>query len=168
MSYFSRRIVSLAAAVLLTLGLGIGSLLMANPAYASSGTQYCDGSQCLNAWNGGPAVNTFTPNVSNNDFHTTSDSDGGTALQFQGSGSFFGACIGDFGNSSTNARAGLDDNCAGGTVPWGANLQASTCPGGIEFKDIHWNGWLGPATTGNGVAFFLNKPTPYCFAFTAF
>ena len=164
----SRFLVTVAG-VSLTVGLAvIAQAGPAAPAYASSRTQYCAGTQCLNAWNGGPAVNTFTPNVSNNDFQAINDSDNQTALQFQGSGSFFGACIGDYGNSSTDARAGLDDNCAGGVVPWGGNLQASTCPGGIEFKDLHWNGYLGPATTGNGVAFYLNKPTPYCFALTSF
>jgi hypothetical protein len=143
---------------------------MANPASASSharanSQQWCVGNQCLNAWNGGPAVNTFTQNVANNDFRVVNTADNMTGLQFQGSTGDFSFCIGDYGNSSTNARAGLFSNCAqSGHVAWGANLQAFTCPGGVEFKDVHWNGWLGPATTsGNGVAFYLNKPTPYCF-----
>jgi hypothetical protein len=168
MQHLARRIVG-SAAVLLALGLG--TVLMANPASAGNhtragnSTQYCYGSQCLNAWGGGPAVNTYTPNVANNDFRAINDSDNMVALQFQGNG----GCIGDYGNSSTNARAGLSGNCAGGPVPWGGNLDAFTCPGGVEFYDVHWNGWLGPATSpGNGVAFYLNKPTPYCFAFTAF
>jgi hypothetical protein len=169
MRYFARRIVG-PAAVLLTLGLG--PLLMANPAYAGNGTQagnslqWClSSNQCINAWFGGPQVNTYTPNVANNDFRAINDADNMTALQFQGNGE----CIGDYGNSSTNARAGLNNNCAGGTVAWGTNLQASTCPGGVEFYDLHWKGYLGPATTsGNGVAFYLNKPTPYCFTPSSF
>src|SRR5690348_8119047 len=94
----SRFLVS-AAGVSLAVGLAvIAQAGPAAPAYASGGTQWCgDDGQCLNAWNGGPAVNTFTPGVSNNNFSAIANSDGQTSLQFQGSGSFFVACIGDYG-----------------------------------------------------------------------
>src|ERR1700678_2134348 len=38
----------------------------------------------------------------------------------------------------------------------------------MYFFDSHWSGYLGPANGYvNGSQFFLNKPTPYCFAIEA-
>jgi hypothetical protein len=165
------RILVSGAGVFLAVGLAvIAQAGPAAPAYASgSRTQFCDGSQCVNAWGGGPAVNTYTPGVSNNYFAEIITYTGNVGLQFEGSGANSGDCVGDWNNSSTDARAGLYSNCGDTQPAWGANLREVGCSnGGVAFYDIHWNGYLGPATAGNGVAFYLNKPTPYCFQITLF
>jgi hypothetical protein len=119
-----------------------------------------------NAWGGdyGTQVNTYTSTVANNDF--TSHSWRGTpyfSLVFTG-GTTSDLCIADFGDSSTDARAGLY-NCTNG-VPWGAYLQEVHCTAagqpGYEFYDVHWGGYLGPSGSSDGAAWYLNKPTPWC------
>jgi hypothetical protein len=47
------------------LSIGFGSFLTTNPASAQAGgDQFCyAGSYCLNAWNGGPEINVYTPGV---------------------------------------------------------------------------------------------------------
>lgn len=164
------RILVSGAVVFLTVGLAaIAQAGPASPAYASGREQWCLGSQCLNAWGGGPAVNTYTPNAANNYFYEIITYTGNRGLQFAGGGNNSGDCIGDWNNSSTDARAGLYSNCGDTQPAWGANMREVGCSnGGEAFYDIHWNGYLGPQTTGNGVAFYLNKPTPYCFQTTLF
>lgn len=165
----SRRALASGAAVFLTVGLtAIAQATPAAPAHASSvfGFQFCYGSQCLNAWDGGPAVDTFPRTGTNNNlFEGAITSTRNYGIQFQGTGGSSHDCIGDWNNSSTNARAGLYSNCVTTQPAWGANFTEVNCAnGGIAFKNIHWNGYLGPQqTTGTGVAFYLNKPTPYCF-----
>ncbi len=67
------------AATMLLLAAGAGAASGAtpalassgHPALASSGHQVCDEGvplECLNAWNGGPSIRTYTPTVSNNNF----------------------------------------------------------------------------------------------------
>lgn len=165
------RILVSGAGLFLAVGLAVIALAgPAAPAYASgSREQFCDGSQCVNAWGGGPDVNTYTPGASNNFFYEIITYTGNYGLQYAGSGANSGDCVGDWGNSSTDARAGLYSNCGDTQPAWGANLREVGCSnGGEAFYDIHWKGYLGPKTTGNGVAFYLNKPTPYCFQITLF
>jgi hypothetical protein len=149
------------------LAVGFGSFLSASPAHAAD-PQLCFGSACLNAWGGGPYVNVYTGSRSvANDQFTVVSTGRYVGLQFLGGGGFNLDCIGDLNDSSTDARAGLYSDCAeAGGVAWGANFTESTASCGaneIAFKNVHWGGWLGPAGLANGDAFYLNKPTAYCF-----
>jgi hypothetical protein len=49
---------------------------------------------------------------------------------------------------------------------WGVNFTWGTsgCPAGEAwFKNVHWNGYLGPpANFVNGSHFYLNKPSKTC------
>jgi hypothetical protein len=158
------------------LSIGFGSFLTTNPASAQAGgDQFCyAGSYCLNAWNGGPEINVYTPGVNNDSFTTIQNSAGYWNFQFTNiEGSSYGDCIGDYGNSSTDARAGLDSDCANGDIPWGANFTAVTqnCPGGEEaYHNVHWGGWLAPSTTGleDGDPFYLNNADEFCYSETFF
>lgn len=140
---------------------------------AISEAQYCyhsNGKQaCLNAWSGGPAVNTYTGGVDNNDFnqefHLMPNSAGGTDIQYVGGGKYSGLCIGDLGNSSTVAKAGLVP-CSTG---WGTNFKAElNCgTGDYTFFNAHWQGYLGPvANWTSGSPFYLNKPDQAGWCFT--
>jgi len=155
----TKRLAALAAVAATSLGV----VAMSGTASAQ---QYCAASaqSCLNAWNGGPAVNVESPGAANNNFRLGSNGPYNT-LVFNGSSSYSGACVSDYGNSQTNARAGL--NACGNGTPWGANFNANVCNGvggpGYVFQNIHWtNGYLGPSG-GVGSAFYLNKPTAWCF-----
>ncbi len=164
------RIIAMVAACLLAIG--FGSFLTANPAFAADRTQYCYGPYCLNAWNGGPEVNVYSPGVNNNSFDAFfSEGTGYWNIQFLGGGRYNEDCIGDLGNNSHDARAGLYSDCAAGNVAWGANFTAETqnCSSGdIAFHDNHWGGWLAPAGLGDGDAFYLNNPDEYCFTGSSF
>jgi len=158
------RIFAIAAALTLAIGIGVGS---SGSAYAQNvtGDQFCFNNFCLNAWNGGPYVNEFTQGVANNYFTVISNqpATGYVNLEFTGSRSPYEfGCIGDFGNSQTDARAGLSP-CGGGNVPWGGNFTATHCPGGLAFKNVHWNGWLAPASAGDGTPYYLNSASEACF-----
>ncbi len=163
------RLLSLLTAFLLAIG--FGSFLMAGSASAASGLEYCVGSQCLNAWNGGPDVNAYTVDVDNDTFAAlvTGTLANGTyvyGIQFQAGTTYNGDCVSDLGNDSGDARAGLDGNCVDGDIAWGANFTVdySGCPSGyFGFYDIHWGGWLAPASSGNGAAFYLNNTVEHCF-----
>jgi len=119
-----------------------------------------------NAWGGGPQVNSYAGNTPNNDFANTIAGGGFFWLEQAGNVITLGdQCIGDYGNSQTSARAGLN-NCDG-AVPWGTNFTEISCSVGghfgFEFKNSHWNGYLGPSGSANGSAYYLNKPVPTCF-----
>jgi len=144
-------------------------------------TQYCGpnfGSDCLNAWGGGPYVNVYTGGDENSDTNqhfmviNEVDQNGnqtGTAeIMFAGSGSsWFGQCIGDASNNSGLADVSLDA-CAipGQTAGWGTQFTWGTsgCPSGtVWFHDNHWNGYLGPPDNPvNGSHWYLNKPSKVC------
>jgi hypothetical protein len=136
------------------------------------------GTACLNAWGGGPWVNDSTTGFesgdNNQDFFLSGVDDangnatGNYQLEFAGSGSWAGQCIGDAYNNSGDADTSLDGcgNGTGGGSGWGTNFTVGTsgCPAGEGwFHDNHWNGYLGPGGSANGSHFYLNKPTPYCF-----
>jgi len=164
-----KRIITLLTACLLAIT--AGSFLTANTASATTGVQFCDVLQCLNAWNGGPYVNTYGPRVANDFFNLTINTlpdPGYRVIQYLGPGSYHGDCISDYNNSSTDARAGLYD-CSRGGYPWGSKFEVANCPSGaLAFYDIHWNGWLAPAGPGNGKGFYLNNPTEHCFDISEF
>lgn len=146
--------------------LAVGAVLATGipEAAAASGTQFCyhSGSKaaCLNAWGGGPWVNTYTggPNTQNNDF-TISVSE----IKDTGGNAWSGDCIGDAHNSASYADVSLDP-CGTGV---GTQFIVSTsgCESNqVSFYNIQWNGYLGPVDNWvNGSHFYLNKPTPYCF-----
>jgi hypothetical protein len=134
------------------------------------------GYACLNAWGGGPFVNAYTGGPETRDTNAeftlihNSATDYGE-IEFIGDGSYSDDCIGDSNNNPDLADAGLVAcGTASGNGGWGTNLAEGTngCPSGeMYFFDSHWSGYLGPANNYvNGSQFFLNKPTPYCFAVT--
>jgi hypothetical protein len=126
---------------------------------------------CLNAWSGGPAINVYGPGPTNDNFKIIGSSYDN--IQFVGGGAHNGWCIGDYGGSSTNARAGLVPGCASGQIGWGVNFRSAACyingrNAGIQFYNLHWHAYLGPQVSGigsvlNGYSFYLNKSTPWCF-----
>ena len=135
------------------------------PAYASagSGSQWDEGGSgtYINAWDGGLAVNVYHGNAANNDF-TLVSLGGADGLELT-NGSFTGLCVGDYGNSQGDARAGLS---ACSDIPWGSKFTVFSCTvngaQGLEFKDIHWSKWL-EGSGGNGSPFYLNTGTATCF-----
>ena len=140
-------------------------------------TQYCGpnfGSDCLNAWGGGPYVNVYTGGDETGDTHQNfmviaeNGNQNGTAeIMYTGSGSWFGQCIGDASNLSGQADVSLDP-CArpGQSAGWGTQMTWGTsgCPSGtVWFHDNHWNGYLAPANNAvNGSHWYLNDQTKTC------
>jgi hypothetical protein len=157
---------SILGAVILALGFGFAG---GGTAYAQSGSgdQFCDGTSCLNAWNGGPYVNAYTQGVIANNYFSIYYASGWLGIQFTGNSNspYDYECISDYGNSSTDARAGLNGDCAAGSIAWGAKFTAYSCDSGqgTAFKNQHWNGWLAPSHSGNGAPFYLNSSTEACF-----
>lgn len=144
-------------------------------------TQYCGpnfGSDCLNAWGGGPYVNVYTGGDENsdtnqhfmviNDVDQNGDQTGNAQIMFVGSGSsWFGQCIGDASNNSGLADVSLDGCARPGQNPgWGTQFTWGTsgCPSGtVWFHNNHWNGYLGPPDNPvNGSHWYLNKPSKVC------
>jgi hypothetical protein len=161
------RIIAMLASCLLTIG--FGSFLAASPSFASGGFQYCStGTSCLNSWNGGPEVNAYSlGDAANNSFDAVLDENTQSwNIQFVGSGNYKADCIGDLGNNSQDARAGLYSDCKTGTVAWGANFMRDTSacpPGQMAFRNNHWGGWLGPSGLTAGDVFYLNQASIVCF-----
>ena len=168
---------------MLTLAFGGSMALRTGAASASVNTQisfqYCHGNACLNAWNGGPAIKVYSPGAANNDFYVylyLNYENGNEAYSLEATidgpigGSYNGYCIGDAGNSSRNASAGLVPcwNAIGGTGGLGISFKIDNtdCPlGEMALYNIHWRGYLGPPSGySNGADWYLNKPTPYCFS----
>lgn len=85
-------------------------------------------------------------------------------LNAQLESSQYGGCIGDYGNSSSDARAGFDD-CSSTDVPWGADVvveSSASCPNGwVALYDKHWGGYVSGGTT-NGAAVYLNSASIAC------
>jgi len=158
-----------ALALALAIGFGVGG---GEAAHAQGEEQVCDGSNyCLNAWNNGPDVNAYTGGVLNDEFYVYNPGTGYVNIQFAGAdgGNYVSDCVGDLGNSSTDARAGLYSNCTGSDaqVAWGANFTEHSCTvageSGEAFKNVHWGGWLAPASESDGAAFYLNSGNEDCF-----
>jgi len=127
--------------------------------------QYCTtDTYCLNAWSGGPYVNTYQVGAANNDFIAFYNPDTGYEnIEFTGNSSYSDECVSDYGNSSTDARVGLTGYCQADSIAWGANFDLDSCgDGGDAFYNVHWGGWLGPASLSKGEGFYLNKPSENC------
>jgi hypothetical protein len=156
------RIRVILGALILAIGFGIGS---GEAAHAQTiQAQYCYDNYCLNAWGGGPYVNAYTSGVNNNNFLAFANSDGYETIAFDGGGTYNDQCVSDYGNSSTDARAGLDGVCADGQIAWGANFTVSGCGNSTyAFKNVHWGGWL-EAGSQDGDAFYLNTSTKHCYS----
>jgi len=164
-----RRILVVLGASILAISLGFGGREVA---YAQSGTAFCGyTNECMNAWGGGPNIN-VNNGVTANDYFAVSQSGNDYNIYFTGSSSSPYAldCIGDAGNSPTDARAALSQGngqiCP--TAPWGGVFTERLCllpnaTAGVAFYDTHWKGYLGPASGGNGAAFYLNSTNPICF-----
>jgi hypothetical protein len=155
-----RRIIGIVVGLILALGTVSGLGLPVTAAYAST-YEICDiGFACLNAWNGGPYVNTYGPAVSNDNFELQpiddrckSGSDLTTTncpysgvpagllivqIRYLNTGN----CLGDFNGESGDARAGAFDACnnpstgsggSDGTVFFEYNVvvdDQATCPPG--------------------------------------
>lgn len=145
-------------------------------AAAGWGNQYCitdSPYMCLNAWGGGPRINVWNyGGTGNNDFYVGTLSNGNNYIMVTGNNKSYGYCIGDYGNSSSNASAAIDDcptnSSSGG---WGTNFRMGTCSTGngkvgYTFYNIHWNGYLKPGGAAAGKYFYLNGPGGsqiYCF-----
>jgi hypothetical protein len=167
-----KTLVSLGFAAALSLTAAASLALTAPPAGAVA-HQLCDNSsphKCLNAWNGGPLVKTYAPDVNNDNFDwqpvkgrcqagsalTTANCPlpgtpaGELIVQIQ----YFNnptACIGDNANNSGDAKAaevaGFCNNTNTGTGgAWGSlfiiDTQTTCAPGYQPFLNVHWsNSW---------------------------
>jgi hypothetical protein len=158
------RILAILGVLTLAMGFGIAS---GGAAFASTPNQYCTQfDACLNAWNGGPYVNAYHENVINNNFYVFKNSQGYWNIEYVGDGNYKNQCIGDYGNGSGDARAGLYGDCASGVIAYGANFRLATCPDGLgyAFEDVHWtDGWLTPNSNSAGSPFYLNSATVTCY-----
>lgn len=161
------RVLPVMAALTLAISFGIGSG-SGQAAYAQgTQNQYCNGGYCLNGWNGGPEVNAYTVNHVNNNFSVFRDP--GTAydfIEYTGDGNYKDQCIGDYGDSSSDARAGLSGFCSSGQIAWGAIFKLKACGNGDSgwaFKNVHWGGWLTPNSHSDGSPFYLNSATETCY-----
>lgn len=147
---------------------------VASPALAAgSGNQWCISNgtytyliTCANAWSGGPAVDSYDASSLNNDF-TLIEAPGTSnwALEDTDGGAYSGYCLGDYGNSSSDARAGLvacPNVNTGSTGGWGSNFHLYSCEGsngysGYYFYNNHWGEYLSPSGSwDNGDAMYLN------------
>jgi hypothetical protein len=161
------RILVIIGTLTLAIGFGIGIGIGSGEAAHAQETALCWNSSCLNAWNAGPEVNVYTTGFGDDQFSIITDTAGYAAVFFSGGGTYNDECVSDYGNSSTDARAGLDGDCEISEIAWGANFTTQGCTAngnqGYELKDVHWNGWLAPASQSDGAAFYLNNSTPHCF-----
>ncbi len=121
---------------------------------------------CVNAWDGGPAIDTYTVMGSepNDELYVGTLNNGNYYLQFIGGGVYNDECIGDYNNSPTNASTGLDpcptNSYSGG---WGTNFKESGCsPEGTKFENNHWGGYLAPGQFVNETPWYLNHSGQYC------
>jgi len=160
--------ITMTAACVIAVGPGLLSIQFCGPNL---------GSDCLNAWGGGPWVDVYTGGDENSDtnqhFMVIDDVDqngnqtGNAQIMFAGNGSWNGQCIGDAYNNSGNADTSLDP-CAtpSQAAGWGTQFTWGTsgCPSGtVWFHDNHWNGYLGPSGNPvNGSHWYLNKPSKVC------
>lgn len=166
------RIAACAGAFILIAGLPLA--FVSSPVFAYETYGWCTpvGSYnaCLNAWNGGPWVNTYDSPYTNNSYFTNvAAGSGNVELEDEGLNSYDGTCIGDAYNDSGLADSTLDECPTSGDAGWGTNFHEYSCyvngNPGYEFHNNHWNGWLKPQGSSNGQEFYLNSASPYCYAY---
>jgi hypothetical protein len=177
------RLAALITAVLTCVSVVVGIGLSATPAYAQQ-NEVCTvsigglaESPCLNAWNGGPYLETYSPGASNEDFQLQTVDRNGT-IYSQIKYLPYGTCVGDGnGGSSTDARAVMTDACNGANGYGGSYgtlflLEPGGCVFGWGLYNVHWGGYLNyagfPNNVGNGVPWYLNNPdASYCLDYFA-
>ena len=157
----------------------LGVIGRATEASAATVSQYCDildgPTACLNAWGGGPYVNveeSNDPRIQNNRFQVLPEANGNFQIQFLGGGQYNGYCIGDEGNVSGNATAGLvvcNTHTGAGWAPY-SGTGVISARGTRARTSMHIITRTGAAILGraggyvNGSHFYLNKPNLVCFA----
>jgi len=101
----------------------------------------------------------------NNDFSAYLNPDGYETIEYLGPGPDNQECIGDYGNSETDARAGLYGFCNSGQIAWGANFNLIYCGNNTwAFENVHWpKGYLTPNSNVDGSPFYLNSATRTCY-----
>jgi hypothetical protein len=157
-----KRLISVAVAALLALGLG----LTASPAHAQYAPYYYSyGGAYINAWNGGPLIKVYDGVTNNDGWQPIINTyDGDYQFVFEGGGKYQGWCIGDYGNSPSNASAGLVGGCGTNGPGWGSLFHEMDCGDNyVAFYNIHWGGYLDPSGTGNGDQFYLNNSFEDCY-----
>ena len=146
------RIGAMAFAILLPIGVVLAT--GTTEASAATPSQYCDIldpsgiTACLNAWGGGPYVNveeSNDPRIQNNRFYVIPEANGNFQIQFLGGGQYNNYCIGDEGNVSGNAVAGLVPCNTHTGAGWGTIFRdrSNLCPGypGSDehaYYNSHW------------------------------
>ena len=152
--------------------------LITLPQIVGSGNRWCYGQAQINAWGGGPWVNSYAgcPGPSNGDFtviRLTPSTN--LALKFTGGGPWDGKCVGDAYNDPSDARTSLDSCGTNGVGEgWGVDfifVGQGNCPAGqYYFQNAHWTGatpgYLGPVNGWvSGSHMYLNKQTALCFKY---
>jgi hypothetical protein len=171
-----------------------GAVSSDTPVYNFCGTT----GYCLNDWNGGADIKSYaygTGGVTNNKFsifEDTNECNGGVTTSscpwkgtpaglfiivymVENGGTYNGWCIGDYGDSSTNASSGVV-GCPSGsnTGGWGSNFIATTptlsgCP--TDYSSVislHWNSSWSATDVGlgspssNGEQIYNNSDPPTC------
>jgi hypothetical protein len=140
------------------------SLSWCNPDFDTSGT-----ADCINEWGYGTSAKLYvSSSYQYSDWFSLIDAGSGySALEItSGSGPYSGECLGDYGNSSSNASGGFDTCPGSGTAGWGTLLTATSCTDGTEYGyylyDHRWGGYVTPSTFTNGAKIYLNSQTPTC------
>jgi hypothetical protein len=159
-----RHIRTRLAAILTALLLPLGFTLMATAGPASAGVFYdqCappgggNGGTCLNFWNGGYLLATYQGVAYNNYIYIQDIGNN----QFQLVDGVGGGCIGDNGNSPTDARAEgglLCPSASPAHAGWGTRFEiGGYCGNGyVRYYNVHWQSWLGFAD-GNDHQVYLN------------
>jgi hypothetical protein len=185
----TKRVLILLAGLLCLGGAIVPAITSAAPALANgSGNQICTVgyAYCLNAWNGGPWIKSYSYSAQNNDFtfvndihecnggittstcpgHGIAAGQGIGGLQFTGGGSWNGQCIADAYNDTGDARAALNTGCPiSNTGANGSNfvwVTQNTCGSAVALLyDIHWNGYI-RVNESNGVQQYLNNASGSC------
>lgn len=162
----------LAAIATIVIAVALPAVLFTGTASADTWCNYNGGTDYCMQTNGGHvyACQDSNPNNGGNcaafadEFELQAAGGGFAQLLSDGSG----GCIGDYGNSSSNASAGLDSCPASGNAGWGTKFTYNSCSNGLGagfyFVNYHWNGWMGPQSYTNNANEYLNKPGAYCFA----
>ncbi len=159
------RLIAVAAALLLSAGLAI----ISTSASADSGTQICGTQKCLNLWNGGPGLKTYSSGVVNDNYieqfvkgrciagswKTTANCPisgvpaGLDIVQISethvANGNFH--CVGDQNGDTTQADAESFDACNNLNTGQGGDYgtlfvmsDAAGCQANLgEFTNVHWS-----------------------------
>jgi hypothetical protein len=161
-----RIIFGIATAILVTAGIMTG---LTTSAYATN-YEICSidshgnpASPCVNKWNNGDLIKSYTPGASNEHFETVGLQGGIVQIYDY----VTGLCVGDYQNNPGDAKASDYQECpSNGAAGWGTEFYyySTGCPAGSGvLYNRHWNAYLS-ANPANGSQFYLNVSSgPYCF-----